>query len=318
MCKDSIDITIAPREVIGETLADIGEKDLKLLVIDCDLGRSTRLVPFEKRFPERFIQLGSQEQNAIGMAIGLSYAGYHPVFVCFTMFSIGLPWTQLRMAAYSKVPFTVIGTHPGFDIGPDGGTHQMMEDLALARSIPGMDVLCPADSVETKSAMKNYIGSDRLVYIRVGRHPVPAWHKETVDFTAGKGVFWKDSGRDVVFIADGSMSFNALEAANKLEKQGLQTAMVNIRSIKPIDEDLIRKLAIESKLIVSVENHSVLGGLGGAVAEIVSEVGGRLCRIGSLDCFGESASADQLRHKHKLDVDGILERLEKPIRTWVH
>ncbi|MDX9863412.1 MAG: transketolase C-terminal domain-containing protein [Anaerolineaceae bacterium] len=314
---DSTGNNLAPREVIGETLVELGEKDSKLLVIDCDLGLSTRLVPFEKRFPERFIQLGSQEQNAIGVATGLSYAGYHPVFVCFTMFSIGLPWTQIRMAAYSKVPFTIIGTHPGFDIGPDGGTHQMMEDLALARSIPGLDVLCPADSVEVKSAMTNYIGSDRLVYIRVGRQPVPAWHTESVDFVAGKGVFWKDDGRDVVLIADGSMSFNALEAAKLLDQRGLKTAVVNIRSLKPLDEDLIRKLAIESKLLVSVENHSILGGLGGAIAEIAAEEGGRLYRVGSPDCFGESASADQLRHKHKMDVEGILERLEAPIQRWV-
>jgi transketolase len=317
-CNDSMATFLAPREVIGETLIEIGEKDSKLLVIDCDLGRSTRLVPFEERFPERFIQLGSQEQNAIGVATGLSYAGYHPVYVCFTMFSIGLPWTQLRMAAYSRVPFTVIGTHPGFDIGPDGGTHQMMEDLALARSIPGLDVLCPADSVETKFAMKKYIGSERLVYIRVGRQPVPACYKENVDFVAGKGVFWKDDGRDVVLIADGSMSFCALKVANALEQQGLKTAVVNIRSLKPLDEDLIRKLAVESKLLVTVENHSVVGGLGGAVAEIASEEGGRLCRIGSLDCFGESASTDQLRHKHKMDVEGILNRIEVPIRNCVN
>lgn len=314
--KPSMETLIAPREVIGDTLVEIGKLDSKLVVIDCDLGRSTRLVPFEQQFPERFVQLGSQEQNAISIATGLAYAGYHPVFVCFTMFSIGLPWTQIRMAAYSKVPFTIIGTHPGFDIGPDGGTHQMMEDLALARVLPGLDVLCPADTIETRVAMKRSIGSERLVYIRIGRQPVPVWHKPEYDFIVGKGEFWKDAGRDIVFIADGSMSFNALEAANILEQRGLGTAVVNIRSLKPLDEILIRKLACESILLVTVENHSVLGGLGGAVAEIASEEGGRLCRIGSPDCFGESASADQLRHKHKMDVIGILERIEEPIHRW--
>ena len=314
---DSTETHLAPREVIGETLVALGEKDPKLIVIDCDLGLSTRLVPFEERFPERFIQLGSQEQNAIGVATGLAYAGYHPVYVSFTMFSIGLPWTQIRMAAYSKVAFTIIGTHPGFDIGPDGGTHQMMEDLALARVIPGLDVLCPADSNETRDAIRKAIGSDHLVYLRIGRHPVPIRPVESVDFVAGKGEFWKDDGRDVVLIGDGSMSFNALEAANILEQQGLKTAVVNIRSLKPFDEPLIRTLAKEAKLLVTVENHSVLGGLGGAVAEIASEEGGRLCRIGSLDCFGESASADQLRHKHQMDVEGILKRLEAPIHRWV-
>ncbi len=308
---------IAPREVIGETLVEIGEQDRKLIVIDCDLGRSTRITPFEKRFPDRFIQLGSQEENAIGVATGLAYAGFHPVFVCFTMFSIGLPWTQIRMAAYAKVNFTIIGTHPGFDIGPDGGTHQMLEDLALARVVPGLDVLCPSDAPETRAAMKSSIGSDRLSYLRIGRHPVPVFHDDSVEFIPGKGEFWKDDGRDVVFIADGSMVFNALEAARKLDEKGLRTSVVNIRSVKPVDEVLLRRLAGETTLMVSIENHSILGGLGGAVAEIVSEEGGRLFRIGSKDCFGESASADQLRHKHQMDVEGILQQLEAPIARWV-
>ncbi len=307
---------IAPREVIGETLVEIGKQDPKLIVIDCDLGRSTRVVPFEEQFPERFIQLGSQEQNAIGIATGFAYADYHPVFVCFTMFSIGLPWTQILMAAYSKVHFTIIGTHPGFDIGPDGGTHQMMEDIALARVIPGLEVICPSDAPETRAAMKNIIGSKRFVYLRIGRHPVPVRHEDSVEFLVGKGEFWKDNGRDIVLIADGSMVFTALEVANVLEAKGLETAVVNIRSIKPLDEDLIRKLARESKLLVTVENHSILGGLGGAVAEIATEEGGRLCRIGSVDCFGESATAEELRHKHKMDVEGILQRLELPMQRW--
>lgn len=308
---------IAPREIIGDTLVEIGKRDPTLLVIDCDLGRSTRLTPFEKAFPKRFIQLGSQEENAIGMATGLSYAGYHSVFVCFTMFSLGLPWTQIRMTAYANVPFTIIGTHPGFDIGPDGGTHQMMEDLALSRVIPRLEVHTPSDVNETRSAMEQAIGSDRLIYLRIGRQPVPVHYPETTRFQSGKADLWLDHGRDVVFIADGSMVFTAQEVAETLERQGLKTAVVNIRSVKPLDETLLRKLAVESKLLVSVENHSVLGGLGGAVAEVISEEGGRLCRIGSLDCFGESASADELRHKHQMDAEGILKRIEEPIRHWV-
>ena len=313
----TIEKLIAPREIIGDTLVEIGNRDRKLLAIDCDLGRSTRLTPFEKTFPERFIQLGSQEENAIGIATGLSYAGYHPVFVCFTMFSIGLPWTQIRMAAYANVPFTIIGTHPGFDIGPDGGTHQMMEDLALSRVIPRLEVYCPSDVNETKAAMAQSIGSGHLIYLRIGRQPVSIHYPENTNFFAGKADFWQDHGRDVVFVADGSMVFTAQEAADELEKQGLHTAVVNIRSLKPLDETLLRKLAVESKLLVTVENHSVLGGLGGAVAEVISEEGGHLCRIGSLDCFGESASADELRHKHQMDTEGVLKRLEKPIRRWV-
>lgn len=308
---------IAPREIIGDNLVEIGKRDPKLLVIDCDLGRSTRLNAFEKTYPKRFIQLGSQEENAIGIATGLSYGGYHPVFVCFTMFSMGLPWTQIRMAAYANVPFTIIGTHPGFDIGPDGGTHQMMEDLALSRVIPRLEVYTPTDINETKSAMIQAIGSNRLIYLRIGRQPVPVHYPPDTCFEVGKADLWQDNGRDVVFIANGSMVFTAQEAADALEKKGLHTAVVNIRSLKPLDETLLRKLAVESKLLVTVENHSVLGGLGGAVAEVISEEGGHLCRIGSPDCFGESASADELRHKYKIDTQGVLERVENPIRRWV-
>jgi transketolase len=305
---------LAPRDTIGETLVELGRDKPELVVVDCDLGKSTRLLPFEKTFPERFIQLGSQENNALSLVTGLATAGLTPVYVCFTMFSIGLPWTQIRMAAYGKVPFTIIGTHPGFDIGPDGGTHQMMEDLALARSIPGLEVHSPSDLFETKSAMKLLIGNDKLNYIRVGRHPVPLWYDESVCFTPGKADVWLDKGRDVVLFADGSMIFNAYQAGLELLRDDLGVMVVNARSVKPLDEALLKTLAQEARLIVSVENHSVLGGLGGAVAEIVSAYGGRLLRIGSPDVFGESASTDELRHKYGMDVEGILKSVRNKLR----
>ncbi len=296
----------APRDTIGETLVELGRENPNLVVVDTDLGKSTRLVPFEQAFPERFIQLGSQENNALSVVTGLAIAGLTPIFVSFTMFSIGLPWTQIRMAAYGKVRFTIIGTHPGFDIGPDGGTHQMMEDLALARSIPLVDVHTPSDINEAKAAMVSLIGNERLNYIRIGRHPVPVWYDDSVIFTSGKADFWMNEGRDVVFVADGSMVFNAYVAAQELRKEGLFCSVVNIRSVKPLDEEALKQLANESRLLVSVENHSVYGGLGGAVAEVVSEYGCRLLRIGSPDTFGESASTDDLRHMYGMDVPGIL------------
>lgn len=297
---------VAPRDTIGETLVKLGRENLNLVVVDTDLGKSTRLVPFEQAFPDRFIQLGSQENNAMSIVMGLATAGLTPVFVSFTMFSIGLPWTQIRMAAYGKVPFTIIGTHPGFDIGPDGGTHQMMEDFALARSIPWLDVHTPSDINETKSAMHTLIGNNRLNYIRIGRHPVPVWYDENVIFTPGKVDLWLSEGRDLVFVADGSTVFNAYAAASELRKEGIASSVVNIRSVKPLDEVTIRNLTKKAGLVVSVENHSLLGGLGGAIAEVISEHGGRLLRIGSPDVFGESASTDDLRHMYGMDVSGIL------------
>ncbi|MEA4811561.1 MAG: transketolase C-terminal domain-containing protein [Anaerolineaceae bacterium] len=307
----------APRDVIGETLAQLGKSDPNLFVIDCDLGLSTRLGAFESEFPQRYIQLGSQEQNAIGLATGLSLAGLHPVFVCFTMFAIGLPWTQLRMAAYGQVPFTVIGTHPGFDIGPDGGTHQMMEDLALARAIPWMKVYSPSDPNETKAFMRKLIGNQHLNYIRIGRQPVPQHYPENVDFIPGKADIWSDEGRELVFIGDGSMVFTCAEAAAFFHSIGYKTCVVNIRTIKPLDKTLLIELAKSAKLLVTLENHSVIGGLGAAVAEAIALNGTKHLILGSQDCFGESATTEELRHKHRLDLQGVIQSVQAAMEGGV-
>jgi len=304
----------APREIIGETLVTIGEKNSKLIVIDSDLGRSTRLQDFEKKFPDRFFQLGSTEENAISFSCGLSYAGYKAVFVSFTMFAIGLPWTQVRMAAYSGCQIVILATHPGFDIGPDGGTHQMLEDTAIARVIPELVVLSPSDSQETKAAIKIAINNNKIVYVRIGRHPVPSLHSEPVAFEIGKAELIVNKGRDLVLVSDGSMTYTAIEVAKKFLNAGIETSVVNIRSIKPLDEKLIRELAHQAKLIVTIENHSVLGGLGSAVAEIASEEGGKVYRIGSPDCFGESATTDELREFYSLDIKGVYKKIESNIK----
>lgn len=307
--------SFAPRDVIGETLTELGRTDPKIFIIDCDLGLSTRLTTFEHEFPERYIQLGSQEENAIGVATGMALAGFHPVFVCFTMFAIGLPWTQLRMAAYGRVPFTVIGTHPGFDIGPDGGTHQMMEDLALARAIPWMKVYSPSDPNETKAAIRKLIGNDDLNYIRIGRQPVPQHYDQDVDFALGKADVWSDEGRDLVFVGEGSMVFTCAEAAAFFQTKGYKTCIVNIRTIKPIDKELLTNLARTAKLIVTLENHSVIGGLGAAVAEAISLIGTKQLMLGSLDCFGESATTEELRHKHHLDLEGVIKSVQTAVEN---
>lgn len=306
----------APRETLGETLAAIAERDERLMVLDADLGRSTRLTVFEERFPQRYIQVGVAEQNAVGIASGLVYAGYRPVFVSFTMFTIGLCWTQLRQAAYAGLPLKIIGTHPGYDIGPDGGTHQMFEDLALARVIPEIDVLCPSDIVETRAALRTAIASPRLTYVRVGRHPVPVIHQEPVDFPVGKAEIVLDNGRDYVLLTDGSMLFTALEVAEELVSEGERVSVVNIRSIKPLDVELISELGQQARVMVTIENHSVYGGLGGAVAEVLASAGshGTLLRIGTPDRFGESGTTEQLRQANHLDKAGVLKQIRGRIR----
>lgn len=301
----------APRETIGETLAALAEQDERLMVLDADLGRSTRLTAFEERFPQRYIQVGVAEQNAVGIASGLIYAGYRPVFVSFTMFTIGLCWTQLRQAAYAGLPIKIIGTHPGYDIGPDGGTHQMFEDIALARVIPEMEVLCPSDIVETKAALRAALASPHLTYVRVGRHPVPVIHQEPLEFPIGKAEVVFQSGGDIVLIADGSMVFTALEVARQLTNEGKEVSVVNIRTIKPCDTALIQSLGQRASLVVTIENHTIYGGLGGLVAEVLAgmEKHGAVLRVGAPDRFGESATTEQLRQKNGLDVAGVLARI---------
>jgi transketolase len=295
----------APREVIGSTLAELAAGDPRVVVLDADLGRSTRLTPFERRFPDRYIQLGVAEQNAIGVATGLAYAGLRPVFVTFAMFAVGLPWTQLRQAAYAGVGFTVVGTHPGLDVGPDGGTHQMLEDLALARVIPELTVLSPCDRPETVAALTAAVASGTLVYVRVGRHPVPDLHDAVDGFPFGAAEILLDAGRDCVIVTDGSMAATAVEAAAALHLQGAACCIVNIRSIKPLDVTLLRELAAHTQLMVTVENHSIIGGLGSAVAEAVADLPCTVVRLGMPDAFGTSGTAEALRAHFCLDATGV-------------
>lgn len=304
---------IAPRDTIGITLTQIGEEDEKLLVLDADLGRSTRLTPFENRFPDRYLQFGVAEQNAIGFASGLAYAGWHPVFVTFTMFSIGLGWTQIRQAAYAELPIKIIATHPGFDIGPDGGTHQMLEDIALARVIPNIEVLSPSDIVETDAAIKAGLRSPNLTYIRVGRNPMPLLHDSPLDFSIGKSEILFNSGNEFLLISDGSMIFDTLQVARRLTAEGKKCCVVNVRTIKPLDEDLLGCLIQKSQLIITVENHTIFGGLGGAIGEFASALGKPVLRVGSPDCFGRSADTLTLRKLYGLDPDSIYLK----IAEWV-
>lgn len=304
---------IAPREVIGTTLVELGRNDEKIVVIDSDLGRSTRIAPFEKEFPKRFIQVGSAEENAASIACGLAYAGFKPVFVSFTIFAIGLPWTQLRMAAYAGLPIVIIGTHPGYDVGPDGGTHQMFEDIALARVIPEMVVLNPCDVTETKVAIEAALRSKKICYIRIGRHPVPDFHKDGTEFNIGKAEVIQDNGDDCVLIADGSMVATAMEIASELDGLDIGASVINIRSIKPLDRELILQKAKMSRLIISIENHSIYGGLGGLIAETLSEEPTPHIIIGAPDKFGESGKTEELREKYGLDKDGILERISPSV-----
>jgi transketolase len=253
--------------------------------------------------------MGVAEQNAVGVASGLIYAGFQPVFVTFAMFAMGLPWTQLRQAAYAGLPLTVIATHPGFDIGPDGGTHQMLEDIALARVIPEVVVLSPCDTPETEAAIRTALNLDRLTYVRVGRHPVRDVHRHVEIFPVGEAEVLREDGAKLLLIADGSMVATALRAADLLREQANPSTVLNVRTIKPLDEATLRARARKAMLTVTLENHSILGGLGGAVAEVLSEEGHRLLRIGSEDVFGETGSTEKLRRARGLDAQSVVKKI---------
>jgi len=308
----------SPRDALGTVLADIAARDDRLVVIDADLGRSTGLAEYERRFPDRFVQVGVAEQNALGIATGLAYAGYRPVFVSFAMFAVGLTWTQLRQAAYAGLPVTVIGTHPGLDAGPDGGTHQMCEDLALTRTIPELAVLAPADTSEVAAAVEAAYRLDRVAYVRIGRYPVPDLHAPVSLYPEGRGEVLRAEGTDCLFVAEGSGVWVSLQAAEQLAKDGIGARVLNARWIKPFDVELLRAHAAEVDLVVTVENHSALGGLGGVVAEVLTDPAAPILRpvlrLGTDDLFGESGSLEDLRIARGLTPDAIAARTVAVLR----
>jgi transketolase len=292
--------------VIGTTLVELIRDDPDVVVLDADLGLSTRLNAVEETFPDHLIQLGVAEQNAVDIAAGLAYTGHRPVFVSMAMFSLGLPWTQLRQVAYAGLPIVVIGTHAGLDMGPDGGTHQFLEDLALARVMPGLVTLTPCDSSQTAAAIRWAVRhATQPVYVRVGRHPVAQLHDPGVDFVPGRSEILRDDGNRVLLVAEGSTATLAIDAAELLRRSGVRGRVLHLSSLKPLDAQGIVDASADVELTVSIENHSVLGGLGSAVAEVLSPLGRVVHRVGTPDQFGFSASGEELRRYFGLYPEAV-------------
>lgn len=298
----------APREVIGPTLVELIREDPDVVVLDADLGLSTRLDAVEAEFPGNLIQLGVAEQNAVGIAAGLTYTGHRPVFVSMAMFSLGLPWTQLRQVAYAGLPVVVIGTHAGVDMGPDGGTHQFMEDLALARVMPGLATLTPCDSAQTAAAIRWAVTQrEQPVYIRVGRHPVAQLHDDGIEYSPGTSELLMDGGADVLLVAEGSTAALAVDTAERLRERGVGARVLHLASLKPLDEAGLRQASEGVGCVVTVENHSALGGVGSAVAEVLAPLRREVHRIGTPDRFGFSATGEELRQFFGLTPEAIAE-----------
>ncbi len=304
---------IATREAYGEMLAELGETYPELIVLDADLAAATKTSVFKKKFPERHIDCGIAEGNMMGVAAGLSLTGKIPVASTFAMFAAGRAFEQVRNSiGYPHLNVKIGATHAGITVGEDGASHQCNEDIALMRTIPGMVILNPADAVEAKACVKAAVEYEGPVYMRFGRAAVPVINdRPDYQFEMGKGVLLRE-GTDVTIVATGILVNSALEAAEKLAAEGISAEVINIHTIKPLDKELIVKSAKKTGKVVTAEEHSVIGGLGGAVCEALSELCPTpVCRIGIHDVFGESGSAAALLVKYGLDGEGVYSRVKE-------
>lgn len=303
---------IATRESYGNALAELGAEYENLVVLDADLAAATKTGIFKKAFPDRHIDCGIAECNMMGIAAGLATTGKIPFASSFAMFAAGRAFEQVRNSiGYPKLNVKIGATHAGISVGEDGATHQCNEDIALMRTIPGMVVINPADDIEAKAAVRAAIEHEGPVYLRFGRLAVPVIN-DTPDykFELGKGVVLRE-GKDVTIIATGLPVSECLVAADKLAADGIDAKVINIHTIKPLDEDLVVKAAKETGKVVTVEEHSVIGGLGSAVCDVLSEkCPTQVMKIGINDTFGESGPAVELVKKYGLDADSIYEKVK--------
>ena len=303
---------IATRESYGNALVELGKEHEDVVVLDADLAAATKTGTFKKVFPERHIDCGIAECNMIGVAAGLAAAGKVPFASSFAMFASGRAFEQVRNSVgYPHLNVKIGATHAGISVGEDGATHQCNEDIALMRTIPGMTVINPSDDVEAKAAVKAAYEIDGPVYLRFGRLAVPVINdRPDYKFEVGKGVVLRE-GKDVAIIATGLCVNSALEAAEKLAADGIEAKVINIHTIKPLDEDLVVEVARETGKVVTVEEHSVIGGLGSAVCDaLCAKAPTPVLKIGVQDVFGESGAAVKLLEKYKLDGQGVYEQVK--------
>ncbi len=297
---------IATREAYGEALAEIGEEIKDIVVLDADLSGSTKTAVFAKKYPERFFNIGIAEQDLMGTAAGFATCGKIPFASTFAIFATGRAFEQVRNSiCYPKLNVKIAATHAGLTVGEDGATHQSIEDLALMRTLPNMTVINPADAVEAKKAVRAAAVHEGPVYLRFGRLAVETIFEEDSEFEIGKGKILRE-GNDIAIIATGIMVGEALKAAEILENSGLKAMVINIHTLKPIDEEIILKAA-ECGAIITAEEHTIIGGLGSAVAEVLAEKKPTpMKRIGIKDKFGQSGKPEQLLKLYNLTAEDIV------------
>lgn len=305
---------LATREAYGEILKELGEKHQNIVVLDADLSKSTKTAVFAKAFPQRFFNVGIAEQNLMGIGAGLAAGGKIPFVSTFAMFAAGRAFEQIRNSiCYPKLNVKIAATHAGLTVGEDGASHQSIEDISLMRSVPNMTVIVPADAEETRKAVTFAAEYDGPVYIRLGRMSVPDLFTSDYQFEYGKAVQIVN-GSDVTIIATGIMVGSAKQAAEQLREAGISARVLNIHTIKPIDQAAIIKAAADTGAIVTCEEHSIIGGLGSAVAEVLVENAPvPMERVGVKDTFGESGTPNTLLVKYQLTADDIVAAAKKAI-----
>ena len=299
------DIKIATRQSFGESLAELGKENEKMVVLDADLSAATKTSIFAKEFPERFFDMGIAEQDMMSTAAGLASCGKIPFAATFAMFATGRSYDQIRNSiCYPNLNVKIAGTHAGVTVGEDGATHQILEDIGLMRGLPNMKVMCTSDDLQTKWAVEEASKMEGPVYIRLCRLASPAIYEEK-NFVFGKAVVHGD-GTDATIFATGIMVSRALEAKEMLEQEGKYVRVVDIHTIKPVDKETIIKCAKETKQLISIEDHSVIGGLGTAIAEVLTEeYPAKLIRLGMKDIFGRSGKAEELLDYFELNAEKL-------------
>lgn len=297
-----------PKEVIGHTLCDIGKYNDKLIVLSSDVSVSCNVDIFSNSFPERYLEMGIAEQSTMSVSGGLASEGFIPVYVALAIFSCCMTYPQMRQICNANLNVKIIGTHSGVDDGQDGVGHHATEDLALTRALPNMTVLTPSDKYEVEAAIKNMVNTIGPVYMRVAREPQPIIHDKNYKFEIGKAEIIFDKGNDFAIIYEGSALRQALDGWNLLNKHNKNGKLISIRSIKPLDVDIIKKIAYSVPIIITVENHSVIGGLYSAVSEVlINEKAGVSVRsIAFNDTFTESGDCSDIKRKYGLSGEAIL------------
>ena len=310
---------VNPRNAYGEALIELGSKYKNLVVLDADLSKSTKTIMFAKKYPERFFEMGIAEANMMSAAAGLASCGKIPFASTFAVFATGRVYDQVRMdIAYSNTNVKIFATHGGISVGKDGVSHQMLEDIALMRVLPNMTIMAPSDAIQTKKIVHLMAENIGPMYARVGRADAPLIYsqQDIEDIKIGKGMIVKD-GSDITFISSGTMVEPALEARKELSKQGINAQIIDMHTIKPLDEKLVIKCAKETNAIITAEEHSIIGGLGAAVAEILAEknIDIKFLRMGVKDVFCESGAPADLLEKYELNEKYMIKNASELLKN---